>query len=299
MTQLPLEFLDTPGMRALGGATVRGERLMVRVPASGGTGVCEVSAVPLVGDDGRVFGAVVMDRVVDDGSRSASGFVHDVNNALNTIMAAAFLLQHRADSPDAVRDYAGRIQQAAESGAAAAAAVERIVRQMPSPASSQASAAPSGDRTGAPLSPTPTPAPTSTPTSNPTLAPVTEVPLDILLVEDDDDGRAFISRLLRSRGHRVDAVATCAEARERLVNATPGPMDVMLTDVELPDGNGWALADYARARRSSLRIGVMSGWDVGVGSAEAVSADFVLRKPLRAAALLDHIAGRPAPALPE
>ncbi|HYD51226.1 MAG TPA: ATP-binding protein [Gemmatimonadaceae bacterium] len=61
----------------------------------------------------------------------AAGVMHDVNNALNPIMAAAFLLEANADDPAAVRDYATRIAKAAETGAATAARVGRFIRQEP------------------------------------------------------------------------------------------------------------------------------------------------------------------------
>jgi len=61
----------------------------------------------------------------------AAGVMHDVNNALNPIMAAAHLLSLRADDPVAVRDYAARILKAAETGAATAARVGRFIRQEP------------------------------------------------------------------------------------------------------------------------------------------------------------------------
>jgi len=61
----------------------------------------------------------------------AAGVMHDVNNALNPIMAAAFLLEANADNPAAVRDYATRIAKAAETGAATAARVGRFIRQEP------------------------------------------------------------------------------------------------------------------------------------------------------------------------
>jgi signal transduction histidine kinase len=61
----------------------------------------------------------------------AAGVMHDVNNALNPIMAAAFLLGAKADDPAAVRDYAERIAKAAETGAATAARVGRFIRQDP------------------------------------------------------------------------------------------------------------------------------------------------------------------------
>jgi PAS domain S-box len=61
----------------------------------------------------------------------AAGVMHDVNNALNPIMAAAYLLETNAENPDAVRDYAVRIAKAAETGAATAARVGRFIRQEP------------------------------------------------------------------------------------------------------------------------------------------------------------------------
>ena len=61
----------------------------------------------------------------------AAGVMHDVNNALNPIMAAAHLLMLHADDPAVVRDYAMRIAKAAETGAATAARVGRFIRQEP------------------------------------------------------------------------------------------------------------------------------------------------------------------------
>ena len=61
----------------------------------------------------------------------AAGVMHDVNNALNPIMAAAYLLEANAENPAAVRDYAVRIAKAAETGAATAARVGRFIRQDP------------------------------------------------------------------------------------------------------------------------------------------------------------------------
>ena len=61
----------------------------------------------------------------------AAGVMHDVNNALNPIVAAAHLLQLHANNPDKVRDYAIRIARAAETGAATASRVGRFLRQDP------------------------------------------------------------------------------------------------------------------------------------------------------------------------
>lgn len=68
----------------------------------------------------------------------AAGVMHDVNNALNPIMAAAYLLERHADDPAAVREYAARIAKAAETGAATSSRVGRFIRQDPIDESSEA-----------------------------------------------------------------------------------------------------------------------------------------------------------------
>jgi PAS domain S-box-containing protein len=75
--------------------------------------------------------AASRDRRLTAVGQLAAGVMHDVNNALNPIMAAAYLLEMNAENPAAVRDYAVRIARAAETGAATAARVGRFIRQEP------------------------------------------------------------------------------------------------------------------------------------------------------------------------
>ncbi len=176
---------EHPTARALRGERVRGERLQVRRGAEGAM-IIDVNANPLYDEQGRIRGAVTVERDVtfrtqlqqqleaearrtaelygrvsteaerlermvqertqellelqEARSRErrlaavgqlAAGVMHDVNNALNPIMAAAYLLEANAEKPQAVRDYAVRIAKAAETGAATAARVGRFIRQEP------------------------------------------------------------------------------------------------------------------------------------------------------------------------
>src|SRR6478736_5245116 len=75
--------------------------------------------------------AASRDRRLAAVGQLAAGVMHDVNNALNPIMAASYLLETNAENPAAVRDYAVRIAKAAETGAATAARVGRFIRQEP------------------------------------------------------------------------------------------------------------------------------------------------------------------------
>jgi len=112
----------------------------------------------------------------------------------------------------------------------------------------------------------------------------------ILLVEDQDDARWLVRELLETEGHRVTVAADLASARA-LLNAPDGAarFDVVVSDVFLPDGNGWELVAEIRTRFPHLRIGVVTGWELA--PPRSVTADFTLRKPLAARELLECVAG--------
>ncbi len=63
--------------------------------------------------------------------------------------------------------------------------------------------------------------------------------LRILLVEDDTDVRAVIDLALTGHGHRVVTAGDCGLAIGWL---EAGGLDLLVTDVVLPDGSGRRLA---------------------------------------------------------
>ena len=159
----PIPLEESPTMRALRGEYVRGVRLQLGAAAN--HRIVEVSAAPLRDADGNVIGVVSvghdvteqehasrrLERLVEERTRQltllqerrareqrlaavgqlAAGVMHDVNNLLNPIMAAAFLLQRHPDDPELVRRHAGRIAQAADTGAALTERLARFIRQEP------------------------------------------------------------------------------------------------------------------------------------------------------------------------
>ena len=65
----------------------------------------------------------------------------------------------------------------------------------------------------------------------------------LLLVEDDTRLAGLLLRGLRAEGYAVDVAATAEEARWL---ATENPFDVLIFDVMLPDGDGFALCQELR-----------------------------------------------------
>jgi len=83
-------------------------------------------------------------------------------------------------------------------------------------------------------------------------------PLRILLVEDDSGVRKAVTRMLRARGHTVFMAGDYTEAVD-LARSVPD-LDVLLTDVVMPDKNGREVADGVRAERTGLPVLFMSGY---------------------------------------
>ena len=76
-----------------------------------------------------------------------------------------------------------------------------------------------------------------------------------LLVEDDDVLRDTVQRSLSEAGHRVDAVASAADARHLW---RVQPLDAVLLDLNLPDGSGLAVLREARNRGDRTPVLVLT-----------------------------------------
>jgi two-component system, LuxR family, response regulator FixJ len=79
-------------------------------------------------------------------------------------------------------------------------------------------------------------------------------PLTLALVEDDEDVRVALARLLRSMGHRVHLFAS-AEAYD----ADPVSSDCLILDVRLPGASGLELRERLRARGSQVPVVFITG----------------------------------------
>ena len=65
----------------------------------------------------------------------------------------------------------------------------------------------------------------------------------ILLVEDDSDIVNYLTEFLQGEGYAVDSVGGMAVALDVL---SKDSFDLILLDVSLPDGNGYAVCSYAK-----------------------------------------------------
>ncbi|ODN68694.1 cell cycle histidine kinase CckA [Methylobrevis pamukkalensis] len=81
----------------------------------------------------------------------------------------------------------------------------------------------------------------------------------ILLVEDEEAVRAFAARALVSRGYTVHEASTGAEALE-VMEQTGGDIDLVVSDVVMPEMDGPSLLRELRKTRPDLKIIFVSGY---------------------------------------
>ena len=99
-------------------------------------------------------------------------------------------------------------------------------------------------------------------------------PLRLLVVEDHSDLRWALQAFVEALGYDARFVESAASALQAVGER---PYDVLLCDIDLPDGNGWDLLKQMEAggHRPPHAI-AMSVFNLGEDVARSITAGFVL-----------------------
>jgi PAS domain S-box-containing protein len=130
------------------------------------------------------------------------------------------------------------------------------------------------------------------------LAPPSVRSRRILLVDDDAGVRKTLAGLLRASGQDVLEAGSGTEALDWLRTT---PVDLVLTDLGMPDIPGWDVARAAKARRPDVPVILLTGWGdhAGTEAPRDTGVDRVLAKPVPRDALLTVISELTEPADPD
>ena len=117
-----------------------------------------------------------------------------------------------------------------------------------------------------------------------TASPMLRLPrldgLRILVVDDNADGRTLTSLVLTQAGAVVTAVATVREALQRLEAERP---DVLVSDIGLPEEDGYALIRQIRRREAEhggfLPAVALTGYARAEDRARSLAAGFQAHVP--------------------
>ena len=98
-------------------------------------------------------------------------------------------------------------------------------------------------------------------------------------MDDHADTRAVLSRLLNKFGHQTVAADSAKDALKFL--ESDDQFDVLISDIGLPDGNGYDLVREAK-RRQQLRAVALSGFGTETDVQRSLDAgfDYHITKPV-------------------
>jgi len=113
----------------------------------------------------------------------------------------------------------------------------------------------------------------------------------ILIIDDDDDVRAGLRRLLEAEGHEVDEAVDGSQALRRFAGR---PADVVFTDIFMPHMDGLEFVMRVRETFPEAPLVAMSGGgQMAAGqvlqAAEALGVVYALDKPLTREAVRDAL----------
>jgi len=102
----------------------------------------------------------------------------------------------------------------------------------------------------------------------------------ILLVEDDEKVRELVRQMLLLQGYKVLETRQSLDA-VGVVSKHDGPIDLLLTDVVMPQMSGQELAEQVVALRPGIKVVFMSGYPGGITSQHGMfdPTAFLLQKP--------------------
>jgi two-component system, cell cycle sensor histidine kinase and response regulator CckA len=112
----------------------------------------------------------------------------------------------------------------------------------------------------------------------------------ILLVEDEAAVRKIVKRTLESRGYHVIEAVNGKEA-VTLSETYKGKIDLLITDVIMPEMGGRQLAEILRSRSADFRVLFMSGYtdDAVVRHGIIHETESFLQKPFSSSALIGKV----------
>ena len=115
----------------------------------------------------------------------------------------------------------------------------------------------------------------------PGAAPAHEAPLATILVVEDEAGiRALVRKILRRQGYEVLEAAS-GQGALTLREEHAAPIDLLITDVLMPQMGGPELVDRLRAQALDMKVLYVSGYpdDATIYAGELSPGTAVLQKP--------------------
>jgi signal transduction histidine kinase/FixJ family two-component response regulator len=117
---------------------------------------------------------------------------------------------------------------------------------------------------------------------------ISEGKISVLVVDDEPAVREVLREALEAEGCEV-LIADSGEAALNLYDARAGKLDVVFTDIGMPEMSGWELAREIRKRSKTIPLAIVSGWAdaISCDARQSIKADWVVSKPFDIATIAE------------
>jgi nitrogen-specific signal transduction histidine kinase/CheY-like chemotaxis protein len=102
----------------------------------------------------------------------------------------------------------------------------------------------------------------------------------ILVIDDEEMVRNILGNLLTQSGHDVFKASS---GKEGLEIFNQGGIDLVFTDIGMPEMSGWEVARFIKDKDSTVPVALITGWGVQIDDDKMKEsrADLILNKPFR------------------
>ena len=98
----------------------------------------------------------------------------------------------------------------------------------------------------------------------------------VLIIDDEADVRELVADVLAGLGH---SVTVAGGGREGLARFETGRYDLVLTDLGMPDFNGWDVARAVKASRPDVPVLLLTGWADAANPGDVPRVEGIIKKP--------------------
>jgi CheY-like chemotaxis protein len=114
-------------------------------------------------------------------------------------------------------------------------------------------------------------------------------PMTILVIDDDERVRTLLRDILLFGGYEV-IEASDGESGIRYLEKD-GSVDMVLTDLGMPEMNGWEVTKLIKTRIPQLPVALITGWGTNLDEKkiEESGVDWIIGKPFQVNEILETV----------
>ncbi len=113
-------------------------------------------------------------------------------------------------------------------------------------------------------------------------------PINVLVIDDDERVRTLLGDILRFAGHQV---IEASDGKSGMRCLETGGFDVVLTDLGMPEMNGWEVAKIVKRATPQIPVVLITGWGTNLDEQKVKESgvDGIIGKPFQVREVIEVV----------